>query len=83
MDLLKPAIKHNPPGVRVVAGNLEAHLAHLAYYTGCQDTDELKQWWKSLLAGSGAMVARQNSRNNNFGNMTQIKPRRDRVFQCD
>ena len=82
VDLLRTATKHNLPGVRVVAENLEAHLAHLAHYTGCKDTDELKQWWKSLLAGSEIMVAFRNPRNNNFGNMSQIRPRQDRFFQC-
>ena len=43
VDLLKLAIKHNPPGIRVVARNLKAHLANLAHYTGFHDTDELKQ----------------------------------------
>ena len=81
VDLLKTAIKHNPPGVRVVARNFKAHWAQLAHYTGFLDTNELKQFLNSSLVGPGVMVVFLNSHNNNFGSVTLLRPRQDRIFQ--
>ena len=82
VDLLKLAIKRNPPSVRVVARNLKAHLANLAHYTGFQDTDELKQRLNIWLIGLGIIAAFLDAHNNNFGSITLLRPRQDRIFQC-
>ena len=81
MDFTKPAIKHNPPGIRAVARKLNAHLANLAHYTGCQDTDALKQRPNIWLMGPGIVAAFLDAHNNSFESMTLLRPRQDRIFQ--
>ena len=75
VDLLKLAIKHNPPGVRVVGRNLKAHLANLAHYIDSQDTDGLKQRLSIWLIGPGIIAASLDVHNNNFGSITLLRLR--------
>ena len=82
VDLLKLAIKHNPPSIRLVVRNPKAHLANLAHYTGFKDIDGLKQRLNIWLIGPGIMAAFLDAHNNNFRSMTLLRPRQDLSFQC-
>ena len=77
---LQNAIESNPPGVRLVARNMESNNVQLAHYVGFNDTSDLKDWFKNSPAGKGVIQSFYLSRKNKFEKLKQSSPTIKKIF---
>ena len=77
---LQNTIKNNPPGVRLVARNMNSNRVQLAHYVGFNKTGDLKDWFENSPVGKGIIQSFYLSRENKFGNSKQSSPTIKKIF---
>ena len=77
---LQNAINNNPPGVRLVARNMNSNRVQLAHYVGFNKTGDLKDWFENSPVGKGIIQSFYLSRENKFGNPKQSSPMIKKIF---
>ena len=77
---LQNAIKNNPPGVRLVARNMNSNKVQLAHYVGFNNTGDLKDWFENSPVGKGVIQSFYLAREDKFGNIKRNSPMIKKIF---
>ena len=77
---LHNAIKNNPPGVRLVARNMNSNKVQLAHYVGFNNTGDLKDWFENSPVGKGVIQSFYLSHEDKFGNIKRTSPMIKKIF---